>query len=158
MRKHRYAIAIFTCLALTAAACGSDDDSSADSTSAPVATEAGVTTTVGSASTVGDTEPSADTDAPAATDAPATTGAPPGAGVVARPANRSIPRAEKRRPTSSWSAPSTLTASRGDRRSAGHVPEVRARQNDTIGGSSDTEVKELSATPTGAPGPPSRRR
>ena len=33
----------------------------------------------------------------------------------------------------------------------GHVVDVRATQNSTSGGSSDTDVNELAATPAGSP-------
>src|SRR5580700_7181441 len=63
----------------------------------------------------------------------------------------SASRSWTRSTTMSWSpaADRMLTPSRGTSRSTGQVVDVCAMHKDTSAGSSDTEVKELAAMPTG---------
>lgn len=53
------------------------------------------------------------------------------------------------RATGSWSGLSTWTANLSATSTAGHTDAVRARQNDTIGGSSVTDVNDVAVNPAG---------
>jgi Ser/Thr protein kinase RdoA (MazF antagonist) len=68
-----------------------------------------------------------------------------------RSANLSPPDRANAPATACWSAASTLTANRPVPRMCGQVVEVSAAQNSTSGGSRDSEVNELTASPTGPP-------
>src|SRR5581483_3621430 len=69
------------------------------------------------------------------------------------PSKRSPVRAPNRRHVSSWWSPRTLTAKCPVVLIDGQVVDVWAMQTRTSGGSSDTEVKELAASPTGPSSP-----
>src|ERR1700722_6791303 len=77
--------------------------------------------------------------------------APPSVARQRRVAKRSSPRPPSRRQASSWCAPSTLMPTLGARRSRGQVVELCAVQTETTGGSSETDVNELAAMPSGLP-------
>ena len=74
-------------------------------------------------------------------------GRPDGAGWCAVPSKRSTSRAAKRREISSDSWSRMFSTSRPAGRIRGQVDDDRAGQNATSGGSSDTEMNELSAMP-----------
>jgi hypothetical protein len=81
---------------------------------------------------------------------PSSKGTPPGPGRHAPwAANRSMPLVAKIRATRSCSVPSTCTATTSARATAGPAEAELARQNDTSGGSSETEVKEVAVNPAG---------
>src|SRR5215211_4244324 len=68
-----------------------------------------------------------------------------------RPAKRSLPAGVARLAKPSCRRASTLTAKRPVRRRRDQVSELREGQNDTRGGSSETEVSELTISPAGSP-------
>ena len=78
-------------------------------------------------------------------------GEPEGAGSQPRPSKRSAAGRENRRDSSSWSSARTLTQKVPARRIDGQVFDSRPTQKPTSAGSSDTEKKAPTATPTGAP-------
>jgi hypothetical protein len=80
-----------------------------------------------------------------------TIGEPSGEARQARPSNLSGSFDAKRRQTASWSAPRILTQKRPAERILGQLVELRSGRKATSGGSSDTEVKEPTAMPAGAP-------
>src|SRR5262245_43107804 len=65
--------------------------------------------------------------------------------------NRSAPLVANSRESSSWCSPRMFTANLRAFSILGQVVEVRATQNSTSGGSSDTDVNEFAATPAGSP-------
>src|SRR5699024_1918370 len=81
---------------------------------------------------------------------PGRAGAPLPPGVQSTPANLSPPETAKPRHSSSWSWASTLISSRPASRIFGQLEEVLAGQNDTSGGSSDSEVTDWQAKPCGS--------
>src|SRR5215208_5795043 len=78
-------------------------------------------------------------------------GVPWGPGCQSRPAKRSAPAGVARIAKRSCCRPSTFTAKRPARRMRCQVSELREGQNDTRGGSSETEVSELTISPAGWP-------
>src|SRR5919202_4533028 len=82
---------------------------------------------------------------------PASTGAPEGAGVQPTPMKRSTPWVANVRDSASWSSARMLTQNVPTTCSIGHVDDDRDTQNATRGGSSDTDVNELTAKPSGRP-------
>src|ERR671922_501949 len=80
-----------------------------------------------------------------------TSGAPPRPGSQSRPANRSAPAGVARSANRSCCHPSTLTPKRPARRIRDQVSELRAGENDTSGGSSETEGSEVTISPAGSP-------
>src|SRR4051812_16472994 len=85
---------------------------------------------------------------------PSRIGTPSGPGCQAPwAANRSMPLVANVRATCSCSWVSTCTATVPAASTAGQADAVLARQNETSGGSSETEVKEVAVKPAGgAPG------
>src|SRR2546423_5179570 len=78
-------------------------------------------------------------------------GTPPRASSQSRPANRSAPAGVARITKRSWCRPSTFTPKRRARRMRDHVSEPRDGQNDTRGGSSETDASEFTINPAGSP-------
>src|ERR1700758_191512 len=64
-------------------------------------------------------------------------------------ANLSVPLAANFRHTSSWSAARILMHTAPAARIAGQLVDVSAGQNDTYGGSSDTDVTDWQVNPNG---------
>src|SRR3979409_2099381 len=64
---------------------------------------------------------------------------------------RSAPRVAKTRQTSSWCSPRMLTVNVPAASIFGQVVESCDAQNNTSGGFSDTDVKEVADTPMGSP-------
>src|SRR3984893_13353913 len=89
--------------------------------------------------------------------APSSAGAPCGVGDQPTPANLSLPLRANASLSSCCSALSTLTHRYGTVASSGQDVEVFDGQNSTIGGLSDSEVKDWHGSPAGAaaaiPGP-----
>src|SRR5438477_8812967 len=67
------------------------------------------------------------------------------------PWNLSAPLVAITRQSSSWSSPRMFTQNLPARSMRGHVVLAYAAQNATSGGSSDTDVNEFAARPTGSP-------
>src|SRR5215218_7357990 len=78
-------------------------------------------------------------------------GVPWGPGCQSRPAKRSAPAGVARIAKRSCCRPRTFTAKRPVLRMRCQVSELREGQNDTRGGSSETEVSELTISPAGWP-------
>src|SRR5690606_22691528 len=85
---------------------------------------------------------------------PSSTGAPPGEGCQGTPPNLSVPLVAKRALSSRWFSPRMFTQNRSADRTSGQLLLERATQNSTSGGVRDTDVKELTASPAGAPSLP----
>src|SRR5438067_4103801 len=79
------------------------------------------------------------------------TGAPVDARFQPMPANLSPPLTANRRDNSSCSSLNRFTQKWPAALMCGHVVELWAAQNDTSGGSSETDVNELAARPYGLP-------
>ncbi len=82
---------------------------------------------------------------------PARIGAPDRAGSNPIPVNRFGPWAANTRHTASWSSLRMLTQKAPASRTRGHVDDRVAMQTATKGGSSETDVNELTARPRGSP-------
>jgi hypothetical protein len=67
------------------------------------------------------------------------------------PANRSAPGGDALLAKRSCRRPSTLTPKRRVRRIRDQVSEPRVGQNESSGGSSETDVSELTMSPAGSP-------
>src|SRR5215207_11618380 len=78
-------------------------------------------------------------------------GTPPRPRSQSGPAKRSLPAGVARLAKPSCRRASTLTAKRPVRRMRDQVSELREGQNDTSGGSSETEVSEFTINPAGSP-------
>src|SRR5215207_10250292 len=78
-------------------------------------------------------------------------GTPPRPRSQSGPAKRSLPAGVARLSKPSCRRASTLTAKRPPRRMRDHVSELREGQNDTRGGSSETDASELTISPAGVP-------
>src|SRR5204863_7614778 len=89
--------------------------------------------------------------------APSSNGAPPSPAEkrAAKAANLSAPGLAKWVESAASPAASTLMAKYSASRNTGAQFAVRARLQSTIGGSSDTELKELTVRPAGWPSAPS---
>src|SRR5882724_5878020 len=77
-------------------------------------------------------------------------GQPPSDKPQLSPSNLSAPVRAKLRHTPSWSAASTFTQKRPERRTIGQVLDESAAQKPTSGGSSETEKKDPTVSPTGS--------
>ena len=78
-------------------------------------------------------------------------GTPPAPRVQSRSAKRSVPAGVARLANGSWTRASTFTPNRRVRRMRDQVSELRDGQNDTRGGSSETETSEFTISPAGSP-------
>src|SRR4051794_236014 len=78
-------------------------------------------------------------------------GTPPRPRCQSSPANRSAPAGVARVTKCSWWRASTFTPKWAARRMRDHVSDCRDGQNDTRGGSSETDVNELTINPAGSP-------
>jgi hypothetical protein len=81
--------------------------------------------------------------------APSSAGAPFAASCQPIPTNLSPPLVANRAHSSRWSSASTLMHIRPVERIIGQLDEVEAGQNDTYGGSRDTDVTDWQVNPIG---------